>query len=130
MKTKEFIEKAIEGGWRTNHRYALTFLKVGKKNAYFTITHTLTGKVAVPVPEILLDPLAWQAVGKVEGWKKWVWSLYLDAGELNLKLETDDDSEHPGWDYGFRWETHRFYMHRMIDTLCEGKSIEQFLETL
>lgn len=44
MTIKEFIEKAIEGGWIV--RASLTHL------------------------EILFDPLAWKAVGKVAGWDR------------------------------------------------------------
>lgn len=55
--------------------------------------------------EILLDPLAWQAVGKVEGWHR---------GSL-------DEAFHPTWKQN---------MHRMIDALAEGKTIEDYLKTL
>lgn len=54
------------------------------------------------VSEILLDPRSWQAVGKVEGWER----------------------KHQGY-----WEP-KIEMHRMIDALAEGKTIEEFLETL
>lgn len=56
---------------------------------------------------VLLDPEAWKAVGTVEGWP--------DG-------ETARDDTH-----GCSW---RVNMHRMIDALAEGKTIEQYLETL
>lgn len=55
---------------------------------------------------ILLDPLFWQAVGKTEGWP--------------TKYYRPNPQSWP-------W---RDNMHRMIDSLAEGKSIEEFLSTL
>jgi hypothetical protein len=53
----------------------------------------------------ILDPEMWKAVGKVEGWSK------------GLK----------GYSREVPW---RRNMHRMVDALAEGKSIEEFLATL
>lgn len=55
---KEFIEKAIEGGWEP-HRY------VGE------LVHDLNkfGLSDEETALILQDPSAWRAVGKVEGWE-------------------------------------------------------------
>lgn len=111
MTIQQFIEKAIEGGWMPQYpprwwdngiaeihaswsRVRATFYRkdgsVGTKGWY--IADRL---------DILLDPLAWKAVGKVEGW----W---------------DNPPE-------YVWRTN---MHRMIDALAEGKTIEQFISTL
>lgn len=92
MKIITFIEKAIEGGW--NHP---------KEDCSYCET---------PVEVILLDPLAWQAVGKVEGWQD-VQAGYRESDGLIL--------------YESGWKRR---MHRMIDALAEGKTITQFLETL
>lgn len=88
MTTQQFIEKAIEGGWdadkwRGGH---------------------------VGWAEVLLDPEAWKAVGKMEGWK-------------NNMLGWCDSCDAPlgGW---------REKMHGMIDALAEGISIEGCLKTL
>lgn len=55
---------------------------------------------------MFLDPLAWQAVGKVENWR----------------------NHSTGWfAYKSPWCEK---MHAMIDALAEGKSIEEFIETL
>lgn len=56
---------------------------------------------------LFLEVEAWKAVGKVEGWN-------LGAHRV-------------GADITPRWKK---YMHRMIDALAEGKTIEQYLETL
>lgn len=104
MTPKQFIEKAVEGGWKPKW---LSDEMLEKESMLFPYWFNC---------RILLDPLSWQAVGKVEGWKTW---------------EKDDfraTCAECGYFYtGDEWKHN---MHRMIDTLCEGRSIEQFLETL
>lgn len=85
MKIQTFIEKAIAGGW---------------KGDAFPIWHVNNPH------SMLLDPLAWQAVGKVEGWGAEIPSYMLGKPV---------------------WHTN---MSRMIDALASGKTIEQYLETL
>ena len=85
MTTKEFIEKAIDGGFNIP----------GGADCY------------TKDEEYFLNPLAWQAVGKVEGWG----STHDQDGYLVIH----------------DWKRN---MHRMIDALCEGKSVESFLSTL
>jgi len=55
----------------------------------------------------VLDPEVWQAVGKIENWK-------------------NNATKYP-WCAREPWENK---MHDMIDALAEGKTIEEFLETL
>jgi len=113
MTPKQFIEKAIEGGW--THKGYLP--KVGGcchyNEAYGTgsYTHDSSHVVIFKICEMFLDPLAWQAVGKVEEWKE----------EVNLRDSII---------YRDYIRIAHINMHRMIDTLCEGRSIEQFLENL
>lgn len=57
--------------------------------------------------EMLLDPEAWKAVGKVEGWP--------------ASVHTPMKEDMRGWE---------FEMHRVIDALASGQTIEQFLATL
>jgi hypothetical protein len=102
MTIQSFIEKAIEGGWSPYARNV--------------VAHELPLEQAVKAmrrstrdAEILLDPLAWKAVGKVEGWPDEHWQgIYREYAEKNAIAR----------------------MHRMIDALAEGKTIEQYLETL
>lgn len=94
MTIKDFIQKAIEGEWRD---YPLS-------NEEQTRESCRLGWRSECEESILLDPKAWEAVGKVEGW--------------------GIEEEHP--------HRHQWYanMHNMIDTLIEGKSIEDYLKTL
>lgn len=105
MTTHEFIQKAIDGGWipPSDLGDSYTIEDWGIRHSYCEYIHNQV---------ILLDPLAWQAVGKVEGW---------DEQELTV----DYGDGHNPWDTNWK-----FNMHRMIDVLCKGKSIEEFLETL
>lgn len=95
MTIQTFIEKAIEGGWT----------QPPEGTAAQMFMHQT----------IFLDPEAWKAVGKVEGW--WHCTVHVDGGE-EVRCE---DPKHDDW---FK------NMHRMIDALAEGKSIEEFITTL
>jgi hypothetical protein len=110
MTPKQFIEKAIEGGWK----YKGLDSKYDDFSESVEVYDPLTGlNDYVSLLPIIVDPLAWQAVGKVEGWELADAKETKDFGDIKVN--------------GFEWYVQ---MHRMIDALCEGKSIEQFLETL
>lgn len=109
MTIQQFIEKAIEGGWKRqvfgkcklpieiyrNTRLHKAWNVFG--NGFFDL-----GAI-VYEDTMLLDPFAWQAVGKVEGW--------TDTPNPNVRV----------WLYNW---------HCMIDALSEGKTIEEFISTL
>lgn len=102
-----------EGGWEPESHREEYHLPTGmgrRKSLNKTVRASITLEAA------LLDPLAWQAVGKVEGWK--------DGGN---EEEIEEDEWKPGDIIGPRY---LFEMHRMIDSLAEGKTIEQFISTL
>lgn len=114
MTIQQFIEKAIQGGWRPAYK--------GCKIDYChdgIVVDTTEGEYEnVPNERLLLDPLAWQAVGKVEGWE--------DVERMHAKGGSPHEE-------GYCWCTHftwKKQMHRMIDALVDGKTVEQFLETL
>ena len=90
MTPKEFIEKAIEGGYVN--------IYLNPKSPQEIIPLMIREKHM-----ILLDPKAWKAVGKSVGWR-------------NFKV--------------VRQQTWEKNMHRMIDSLIEGESIDDFLATL
>lgn len=98
MTIKQFIEKAIAGGWKTD------WYDDWEGGSYSDMV----------IPRILLDPLAWQAVGKTEGW----------IGYKRTGIDKGNEIEYHDMEV---WKSN---MHRMIDALAEGKTIEQFLEPL
>lgn len=100
MTIKQFIEKAIDGGWNPPKRGREIENLMIDGNEYLLHSN---------LSNMFLDPLAWQAVGVTEGW-------YLN-------------SDHHYQDPQERKCVH-CAMHAMIDFLSHGKTIEQFLETL
>ena len=94
---KEFIEKAKRGGWKIEDYHPL----------YITDSSVVGELKEFPLECMFLDPLAWKAVGKVEGW-------WTDIECNNINPDT----------------YYKKQIHKMIHALCEGKSIETFLETL
>lgn len=111
MTIQTFIERAIEGGWEPLLAHEVHFANWNNRSA----SHKEV-RASYVLHEILLDPLAWKAVGKVEGWN--------NVHENGQECYHGDCSCH---DSGCTW---RQWMHGMIDALAEGKTIEQYLETL
>ncbi len=103
MTIQTFIEKAIEGGWKDPFVQSEHF------------RHDILYGISYPVYAMLLDPLAWQAVGKVEGKENQYERFTIWRDTLDGEVKT-------------LWWTAQ--MHMMIDALAEGKSIEEFLTTL
>lgn len=108
MTIQEFVEKAVEGGWKCCDR------------DIFPDGKTITDHVVVPA--ILLDPEAWKAVGKVEGWKQE--DYFCTFGSVHPTLA----SRYAGKAYVM--DTWQRYMLSMMESIIDGKTIEQFLETL
>lgn len=118
MNIKDFIEKAIEGGY---DRYALSkgfelksYATVLMPNNFFIQLHDGSD---IHIAAFLLDPLAWEAVGKVEGWD-------VESKQFEEPKDISGDTRTyliSGWLY--KW-------HAMLDALAEGKTIEEFLKTL
>jgi len=108
MEIKEFVEKAIEGGYNLRER-----LGVPKGLGSYPSLEIIAEKIHIY--QILLDPKAWEAVGKVEGWNGCPnffanWSDH-GVGQCNCK-------------------SYEGKMHAMIDALTEDKSIEEYIKTL
>jgi len=106
MTIKQFIEKAIKGG----------YIGVNPSGKLGHWSGSETPNFEENIKAVLLDPLAWKAVGKIEGWeekiKEYTWSN--KAGNTR-QVEASE------------WQN---LMYWMIDYLTEGKTIEEFLETL
>lgn len=99
--TKQFIEDAIKGGWKAPWQAIL------RADEY-------TGRPIDYIEEVvLLDPLAWQAVGKTRGWNETTETWW----KQNFEDRTTVD-------------THVFMMHRFIDHLADGITIEEALEKI
>ena len=127
MTIKEFIEKAIKGGWKAKGilekdmaciesidiLYGETivnfqWVKYDHLKQPCKITREMT------IFEILLDPKSFQAVGKVEKWK-----LIKVIGTIGG--DPEDDVCIDGYVSN---------MHDMIDALIRGKSVEEYIKTL
>ena len=90
-----FIEDAIKGGWKPEKGMA-DFMATGPSCAQLATERTL------------LDPLAWQAVGKTRKW-----------GQKMISVD------------GVRQrDTYRVQWHWFIDALADGKSIDEELEAI
>ena len=119
MTTKEFIEKAIEGGWKSSFKdkdydYEGSVniskgdaeISLVKNGNYIPVLETIN------INDLFLDPKAWEAVGKVERWE----SFWEDCPTCNSHCKPH-----------LYWEN---LMHQMIGDLIEGGSIESYLKTL
>lgn len=113
MTIKQFIERAIEGGWNPkgilthpDHRFWWWHKDLdGHEGLSWAFNHPIENSTSgMSIEEILIDPEAWKAVGKVEGWKS----------PHNIAIQTE-------------WSKK---MHGLVDALIFGKTIEQYLETL
>lgn len=68
MEIKEAIQKAIEGGWKSDHQIDRVQTHEGT-----TLISLWSGSGKYPdiaPEEICLDPLFWQALGKSMGWEE------------------------------------------------------------
>lgn len=99
--TQQFIEDAIAGGYTAHFNQEDVFRQ------YVQMEEA--------VSHILLDPLAWQAVGETRGWG-------------TLKEDTDGLPEgHPKRIFNNGW---RGQWMRFIDHLADGKTIDEALEAI
>jgi hypothetical protein len=95
MTIKQFINKAIEGGAYSQNQRGF-----------------LHGLPEFALNQVWLDPEAWKAVGKVEGWSGRQIMSYIDTGNT---------TGIPEWLYR---------MHCMVAARADGKTIEDYLATL
>lgn len=114
---QRFVEKAIKGGWRLLEDVPVSFETYGgisteNKFVFFDGTYTYR-----TLAEVLLDPEAWKAVGKVEGWPDYYGQCRHD-GRCTSRC---DESNEPS-----------AYINavQMLGALWEGKNIEEYLETI
>jgi len=120
MTIKEFIKKAIEGGYLKEKNPKLfggLEILSGEETDNWSIgwkNKEENCNDGMGIHKLVLDPKAWEAVGKVDGWKK------IDTvicGIKKVEIETNEN--------GYEQR-----MHEMIDHLIKGGSIETYLKTL
>lgn len=131
MTIKTFIEKAIEGGWLTGYE-PFNLQPAFNSNSFEPVAGGEWNKKTLrPLrkqltnAEILLDPEAWKAVGKVEGWDRII-DYEFEEKEVFLYEGQEQKYDHRAGQM-LQW---KYNMHRMIDSLADGQSIEDFLQTL
>lgn len=146
MKIKDFINRAIAGGWKNykelkhwNGEWVQIYTdkpcKIWDDVAKIERDSFVT--VSLKLSEILLDPLFWKAVGKTDGWdgktKTHTYTRYIHSGKPKLGKITVTRKNKGS---SLNWKVK---MHRLIDALAEAslqpgfdmqRTIEQFLETL
>lgn len=133
MNIEEFITKAIEGGWKYRGRdnIKIDVLGGGENSVLQRQPCTLMPRIIatfsdgylmnVNVEVILLDPLAWQAVGKVKKWGE----VCGECG-TNRELENYPDCARHYCDWQLEY---RYRMHRFIDALCDSQDLPTALLT-
>ena len=115
--TKQFIEDAIEGGWDLQALVPLlgirTTYKASIGNKYMNVTtHQGNVKQLCSFDKILLDPKAWQAVGKTRGW-----AGYHECSVCGNGTGRDSDENFQ--------EMWRYRFHAFVDFLADNLSIEE-----
>lgn len=107
---KQFIDDAIKGGWGGANDWRPEI------KSYFDFIG-FYGQAGYH--QLLLDPLAWQAVSKTRGWD--LKSKYVCSVCGNGLGRDSDEPFQDGW-------THHW--HIFIDLLADGLSIEEALGKL
>ena len=138
MEVKTFIEKAIEGGWKFQDEPEDYKVEIEVFNVYwfeYRVTYKIPaddGKGNFTTARqfnthwIFLDPKAWEAIGKVEGWMA---VCYICKAREGID-EHESICSRGGWSEESDENTQRWWMKQMVDDLFEGKSIEEFIKTL
>lgn len=103
---QQAIRDALDGGWDTVD-YSTAQLSP------IEITNERRVQLLAEEPyEYLLQPSFWQAVGRTRGWKDW------SKGYCSCCRLSEVKHKAPEWLYN---------MHRFIDHLADGDSIEEAL---
>lgn len=121
MTIQQAIEKAIAGGWPTG-------LEASKNIFHFEIhewgmTWDVDPGSDLTIEEIVLQPDFWRALGKTEGWK----TSEAYQKQSYIRVHPDGTFTRDDKPVLNQWE---IAMHRLIDTLAAGGSIEDFFSSL
>lgn len=127
MNIQQFIERAIEGGYEPFKTVKMSELICEVHGLHYGCNFKpkngaqVKGIAGRHVYEILLDPLAWQSVGKVEGWNKKDRKLSHYSNGPKMGMMQGHSYSLGGW---------RHNWHRMIDALADGETLEEFLANI
>lgn len=113
MQIKEFIEAAIEGGWQEKD---LSGLKLAPFDYFDPESGKLIYRVNNQISRWVLDPELWEAVGKVKGWEEKSFVEY----DLKESMQRFADRKLSAQDY----------QTGLIRALWEGKTLQEYIETL
>jgi len=108
---QQFIENAIKGGWNPTGEESHEIR--GTSVFFYDIDYLDDGTHEQTIHEILLDPLAWQAVGKTRGWK--------GDGYYMKFVDESCFTERKSWKHKF---------HIFVHHLADSKTIEEALQAL
>lgn len=107
--TEQWIRDAIEGGWRAN---------VDVKDCLPGKYNSLAEALATRYEKILLDPRAWQAVGKTRGWEQeYVYKINVPGSKDGFQLDGG-------------WSEPEYMQHHFLDRLIAGKTPEEALKEI
>ncbi len=124
MTIKEFIEKAIEGDYNFNLDGTEQITRIDVDSAtidgkfYIHFFDKESDMFSYDFFRFILDPKAWEAVGKIENWidtkyNKACGKIYIGRPIVNIHRQD--------------WKKK---MHKMIDHLIDGGTIESYIKTL
>lgn len=119
--TERLIQDAVKGGWIELQAPIEWWDKPwGPQKGRSTPRKDLIKDIAKgntkegSIGDILLNPTAWKAVGKVRGWDR---EMYCAVCSNGIGRDSDEPFL-PQWKY---------YTLGLTDALCDGKTIEQYL---
>ncbi len=104
MTIQKFIEAAIEGGYKLHNNPRINVFE--ESDSHYSYCWYSKGGFDFLIPEMILDPEAWQAVGKAKGWGE------IDSSESNTFHV---------------WEM-KFIQMPMF--LIKGRTLEEYIATL
>ena len=100
MKIHQFMRSAFQGGYKFQHSDRTS---IEEAVVYAVLEPSYT----------LLDPLAWKAVGNVDGWGE---------SYFHIKAKSTD---YESFTYDECWKMN---MHRFVGFLCDGLTLEEALD--